>query len=339
MFDSFFAKKRHQVVFVVSSPRSGSTWLSQALNAHPQIHCTENRLFGPYYDTVYDGPRKIPRLRITLDAYVRALTTTMSVPELGTPANQLQDRLSRRLANAILTLEHELSGKPILVDKFTPYLGTAEGAIKNLVTIFPDAKFVHLVRDGRDVATSGVFHWLNKSTSESEPEMARKRRSFILNSSRESALQRFFCDQELAEWATMWAEANTAMFSLYGTLQVHRVSYEDMLSDHAGELGRLLKFLGARTSKPIIDHCVEKSSFSAMSGGRNRGEADPIAHVRKGVSGDWRTYFCRRDGEVFAEAAGPVLQQLDYESGSSWIDQLPQNLDLHAPDQVAAHAA
>jgi len=59
--------------FIVCGPRSGTTWLVQALGALPDVYATELRAFGQHVDLVEDAGAARPRLRITLDRYVDAL--------------------------------------------------------------------------------------------------------------------------------------------------------------------------------------------------------------------------------------------------------------------------
>ena len=58
--------------FVVSAPRSGSTWLARSLNLHPEVFATEQRLFGEHVD-LWSDRRGGQSLKITQDAYVRNL--------------------------------------------------------------------------------------------------------------------------------------------------------------------------------------------------------------------------------------------------------------------------
>ena len=60
-----FFNKSHSN-FIIASPRSGTTWMSKMLNAHPNIFCVERRLFGDYADLVLDEGANKPRLRVTL---------------------------------------------------------------------------------------------------------------------------------------------------------------------------------------------------------------------------------------------------------------------------------
>ena len=317
-------------VFVVSSPRSGSTWLKQALNSHSAIHCTENRLFGPHYDVVLDGPEKQPRLRITLDAYVNALKKSIAVDQINLNDNDLSFRLSRDLAHALIKTEHEISGGKLIVDKFTPYVGTAELAVQNLRAVFPKAKFVHLVRDGRDVATSGVFHWLNKSLegTTTDPLVEKRNRFFKDEEGKMAPPKRFFTESELTEWAQTWAEPVNVMLALSKKTSVLTICYEDMLGDMRRELSRFFRFVGVNCSSDSIERCVADSSFEKMSGGRKQGDEQPTAHVRKGVSGDWKNYFTQQDAEQFAKLTGSLLNELGYEPDSKWPSNCPTQLNI-----------
>lgn len=315
-------------VFVVSSPRSGSTWLKQALNSHPAIHCTENRLFGPHFDVVLDGPEKQPRLRITLDAYVEALKKSLSTDQIDMSDEQLRRRLTHVLARTLLKTEQEISGGKLVVDKFTPYVGTAKVAVEKLRDVFPNAKFVHLVRDGRDVATSGVFHWLNKTLEGSVEEIEIENRNSFFRSEKGLPPKRFFTDSELTEWAQTWAEPTNVMLDLGKQSSVLTLRYEQMLNDMQGELRRFFQFAGVRGSAKTMEKCVADSSFEKMSGGRKRGDERPTAHIRKGISGDWKNYFTRQDANLFTELTGSLLCELGYESDTTWQSKCRPQLNI-----------
>ena len=59
--------------FIIAAPRSGTTWMSKMLNAHPRVFCVERRLFGNYADFILDQGNDEPRLRVTLDKYLRSM--------------------------------------------------------------------------------------------------------------------------------------------------------------------------------------------------------------------------------------------------------------------------
>ena len=96
------------------------------------------------------------------------------------------------------------------------------------------------------------------------------------------------------------------------------VLYEDLLQRPEQELARLLRFLGARSGEEAAAHCVGSSSFDRLSEGRQRGEENPTSFYRKGVAGDWKNSFTKRDKNIFKKEAGELLVKLGYEDGNGW---------------------
>ena len=310
-------------IFIFSAPRSGTTWLVNALNAHPDIHATELRAFGDYVDMVQDQGAAKPRLRITLDAYLDALLNPHAWAPLGSSRQQVRDELLR---DVYLTLRRHAvgrTGKPIFVDKLTPYLGTATSAIQSIARLFPDAKVILLIRDGRDVAVSGVMHWLTKDVDRMTDHQ-RRRRAAIVDGN--GTFDRFFTDDEIDQWASHWRETIAALDSPGLSLKPLVVRYERMSEDLPEELRRICDFIGVASADDTIRECAAASTFEKMSGGRSRGEDAPGAHVRKGVVGDWRGHFTAADGSRFHRLAGAELLKWGYEPDPTWLAALPEQL-------------
>lgn len=311
-------------IFVIAGPRSGTSWLSKALNAHPKLFCTERRLFGEYADLVDTTGSELPRLRITLDKFLSATLLHQELPK------SYHDILTKKFIESLQQAEIEYSGKRILVDKITPYVGTSALVADRITEFFPRAKTIYLLRDGRDVATSGVFHWFNKKPSGiAETAHQKIRREMLINGNRSGALERFFQDDEVDEWARTWAEPLRTI----PTMRVRRhpvllLRYEDMIGDQGRVLSNVFEFCRIRTSAAILDKCIETSSFEAMTGGRRAGQEAPGAHVRKGVTGDWKNYFTQQDGEIFHALAGDMLKKHGYETDDNWYSLLPETLNI-----------
>lgn len=316
------SKHASRVAFVVSSPRSGSTWLLTALNAHPEIFCTENRLFGNFAEMWpnNDGSRS---LRITLDHYALVLSGHFSHQALGMTREQSAEALTKTLADALINYASAASGKPLVVDKITPYLGTADRVLMSVEKFFPSAPAIQLLRDGRDVAVSGVFDWLLRSTT------GEQRRAYFVEKRPGAVMDRFFDDEDLHTWIRYWTEPIRA-FAAHRP-DAYTLRYETMQQDQAAVLREVFSHLGVDSSAEFAARCIEASSFERMSGGRARGEADPAAKARKGVAGDWRNYFTRRDGELFHSLAGGLLLDLGYETDARWHESLPEKLGLKRP--------
>lgn len=99
------------------------------------------------------------------------------------------------------------------------------------------------------------------------------------------------------------------------------LSYEALLDDCAGNLGRAIEEITGRPIDPWqIATTVEKMSMKRETG-RDPGQSDITQHIRKGVAGDWRNCFSREAAELFNELAGDTLVRLGYEADADWVDR------------------
>lgn len=120
-------------VFIVGSPRSGTTLLQNLLNHHHQIA----QWYEPYY--LWENFFPVP----DHDIWDR---------------NHLTKNMKNRIRNEFKRYRKK-SGKPVIVDK-TP---THSFNMDIIFTIFPEAKFIHILRDGRDVTCSINREWRKRS--------------------------------------------------------------------------------------------------------------------------------------------------------------------------------
>ncbi|MGI9517076.1 MAG: sulfotransferase domain-containing protein [Pirellulaceae bacterium] len=303
--------------FVISAPRSGSTWLARALNGHPQIVATENRLFGMFFD-IWKNRQGKGSPRMTADQFARGLANHSFFQELGfADAASMQEAFLEQYLSMLAGFLRSQSGKPVVVDKVTPYLGTSHKVVQQIQKYFPDARIIQLIRDGRDVAVSGVFDWVAREQPDSD-----RYRLFVEGDSG-IRLSRFFDDESLEQWSRYWTEPVEASGSSAGLT----IRYESMLGDQAAVLGEVFAFLEVDNDPELAAACAGSATFEKMTG-RERGQDQPLKKTRKGISGDWQNYFTREDARQFQERTGNWLQQLEYEPDLTWIDQCPDTLDL-----------
>ena len=100
------------------------------------------------------------------------------------------------------------------------------------------------------------------------------------------------------------------------------VRYEALHEAPARELGRIQEQIGTSLEAPGLEAVIERNSF-ARKAGRQPGAEDRTSFLRKGVVGDWRTWFTADAGRAFLDFGGPALQELGYEPDSTWADRLP----------------
>lgn len=308
--------------FIAGEMRSGTSWLRRMLNAHPEIACGhEGSFFGRDYERedipVYPGP---------VSSLTRALAESESLRiwhEL--PWNRWTDSyeedltgLARAMVDYFLRKEAARTGKPLIGDKSPQHTHNLD----EMYGIYPDARVVHIVRDGRDVAVSAMNHWWRQAQDREEPvfklspEELEKRDAYLED--REGFLaagNSIFTEERLRQIALRWgyrvSKARRDGVTLYGERYLE-LRYEDLLADVPVNVRRVLKSLGARSDDPVVDRCARAGSFEGVAS-RKKGEEDAESFFRKGVAGDWRSVFNEHDREIFDEVAGERLQEMGYE--------------------------
>jgi hypothetical protein len=315
------------VFFIAGEMRSGTSWLRRTLSAHPEIACShEGSFFGRDYSRedipVYTGP-------------VSSLTRALAVSEEfrvwhGLPWNRWGDdyekdmrNLTRLSVDYFLSKEVRRTGKRIVGDKSPQH--TAH--LDELHEVYPDARIIHIVRDGRDVAVSAMHHWWRLAKDrpggvyELTTEELEKRDAYLEDRERFLASgESIFTEERLGQLARRWShrvgKAHRDGTALYGDRYLE-IRYEDLLRDTLGTLFRVLEFLRARRGEYVIERCIRHSSFERASN-RQQGEEDSHSFFRKGVAGDWKSVFTLRDRKIYEELAGDQLAEIGYETSYTW---------------------
>ncbi len=320
--------QRAPVFFIVGSGKSGTTWLTRLLNYHPEILC---RGEGRFFDRDWHVPKlrdievKVPprslysALQSTEDL---RLWTQRSIWSRDENAEEHIKNLAGLATEYFLQRKLAKSGKKIVGDK-TP-ASTARVA-KEISELCPQAKVIHVIRDGRDVEVSRTHHRWNRTIDQGGMATLRseeaERREAYRNTPEKLKEIGMFDEQDLRKRARAWKDLVKGITKdgpvLLGENYVE-VRYEDMLEDTPAEMTRLLQFLGADTYEEVVQQCVQQSSFENVSGGRQRGEEDSTSSLRKGVAGDWKNVFSEQDKRVFKEEAGALLVELGYETDDDW---------------------
>jgi hypothetical protein len=197
---------RDRLVIVIGTNRSGTTWLSTLLQAHRQISGTD------------DGETELfPALaEIWRTAIAQGFPSDLLAAQLRTFCDEILGHAQQDSSRA---------GARFFVEK-TP--GTAF-FLPYVRLLYPDAWFVRIVRDGRDVARS------------------MRRRGYGTRSDLANA----------SMWA--WHEA-VADQNLEGVSRVITIRYEDLYTRTAQQLLRLYAWLGLETYPGLIREIARRSA-------------------------------------------------------------------------------
>jgi hypothetical protein len=318
------------VFFVVGLAKSGTSWLMRTLNGHPEILCQgEGRFFGGEWRRENFREWQKPVLVSSLfnallsSEYLKHWIERSVWSKRDDPDEHIV-KLTRLAVEHFLTEALTKTDKKIVGDK-TPLLSPR--FVEEIHLIYPEAKVIHIIRDGRDSAVSMIHHLWNRSSDRGgvqkvEPEELEKREAFRKNPQQVLETgEGIFTEERLRTVAESWRTRVGKTIedgpTLLGSNYVE-VRYEDLLERPHEEVGRLAAFLGADASDKAVEQAAASASFEKLSKGRERGEEDPGSFYRKGISGDWKNYFTERDREIFKEAAGDLLIKLGYEKDLSW---------------------
>ncbi len=196
-------------------------------------------------------------------------------------------------------------------------------AVEKLVRVYPDARLVFIVRDGRDAALSHRFQAFIDRPQHLNREDLRIREDFIQDPSPFlSGRRSVFTEKALTLAAEGWVhnlvETNqTAKKLLEG--QYLSLRYEDLLSQPWEQMRRLWSFLEADTSLPDLQAALETEMNSNPDADWQQQKAGDIAAaLQKGKRGTWQELFTPRDRQIFKQVAGQTLTAWNYERDLDW---------------------
>ncbi len=173
-------------------------------------------------------------------------------------------------------------------------------ASDSLMSLFPEARLLFLVRDGRDVIDSLIDamlskdSWWQQSQSSDEPRIVSERMAFINHH------------------AKLWLQRTQSTERAFAALpeeQRHRVGYEDLLADTTTEFTAMLDWLGMGVPADQIEAAVEKRSFKAIPDSQK----GPGKRARSANPGQWKERLRPGEIDLVERVMGPKLQELGYE--------------------------
>lgn len=288
MHAAIAAMREKQLFFIGGSVKSGTTWLQMLLDAHPEIACKGEGHFmnelAPALNAVLQKHNK----------YLRWKNRTIFGELDGYPGFSADQTVYLLTASITLLLHGQIRdrGDVRVVGEKTP---DNLHHFRFLAAMFPKARFVHVVRDGRDCAVSGWYHNLRAT-----PEWTEKTYGTI--------------DAYIPRFAEIWAKemAEAEDFRRRAPGRCLTVRYEDLSAAPEATLAPVLRFLGVADDAGILAACCAAGAFERLSGGRPRGQEDQGSFFRKGEVGDWRNHFDAPLNAAFQRTAGAWLDRFGY---------------------------
>jgi hypothetical protein len=297
--------------FILGHARSGTTLLMRLARLHPEVHCN----YQAHFFT-----RK-PLLKSLVDsAEIEEWLTRKS--NRWNHGRDLSPLVLRAAADFIMERDAAREGKRIVGDK-SPSSVIHGQVVRDMHSLYPDAKIVNIVRDGRDVLISERFR---NFVEESKFLTAEDKRiisdlqvdSVPFTDGRRSIFTETFIRNIASRWVKDLTESDAEARRLYGA-NYHALRYEDLLETSFVEMKKLWKFLGGTKVNKTLEKQIQIEMSSnpdeEWQAKRNEGIA---SFLPKGQAGNWSRLFTAQDKSVFKEVAGEMLVKWGYEKDLSW---------------------
>jgi hypothetical protein len=289
--------------FVVGVARSGTTLLRLMLDAHPALAIPPETHFIPKLakaleETPAESENERRHRAHTL------ITDHRRWPDFGLDPDELRARFDAAehfdagaAMRAFYSLYAEKHGKPRWGDKSPSYVRR----MRRVQEVLPEARFVHLIRDGRDVALSqlDVHHGADE------------------------------VEQAAADWVEGIEKARNNARRVEGYLELR---YEDLVEDPEPLLRRVCDLCELDFDPAMLDYhrdAEERMAETVREFDRGAGGGAAITAEQRGAqhanvskppqperAGRWRRDMTPEQLSAFEAKAGALLADLGYELGS-----------------------
>ncbi len=275
-------------VFIVGCPRSGTTLLKRIVDAHPSIAITPETHWVPRFHRkkigVTDDGLVTNELVPSLLAYHKFGNLRISPDELEQIAALDEAGTYAGFVSRVFDLYGRHQGKQLVGDKTPGYVQD----MPLLHDLWPKAKFVHLVRDGRDVCLS-MLDW-NRAH-------------------RTAGRVQTWADDPVSTTAFWWerfVRLGIEAGRVLGPDLYLEVRYEAFVENPRQQCERLCEFLGVAYDESMVQfhegRTKDDPTLSAKKAWR------PVTPGMR----DWRAQMQPDTVERFEAAVGALLDELGY---------------------------
>jgi hypothetical protein len=283
-----------RLIWMLGSPRTGSTWLMQLFAEIPEIAVIDESYLPlhlvPIDHTVPDGEYFEHGQRADDPHYFFA---KRYLPELRP---ELRELMMRGLLRQLGELGQTMDPKWIVIKE-----PNGSHASDSVMSLFPESRLLFLVRDGRDVIDSLIDamlardSWWQQSQVSDEPRIVSERMAFINHH------------------ANLWLQRTNSTQRAFAATPEHlrlQVGYEALLADTATGFGEMLEWLGMQVEPEAVRAAVEKCAFSSIPADKK----GPGKRARSANPGQWRERLRPGEIELVEKVMGAKLRELGYDA-------------------------
>jgi len=264
------------VFFLRGFQRSGTNWVCNLLNLHPDISCT--------------GEFHLQEIHLT---YTNILNRSKTL--IGQNHKIFTSNYNTFIKNTII----EYNKNKRFVGDRTPC------ALDRLY--LKDCKYILIIRDGRDIVVSWIYHLFRINHTFGE-EMENKKLIFHSNKSyfennKKELLNNYWVKKLAVGWNNRLKRDLIMVKSKISKNQIMVIKYEDLITNTEIIRNEMYSFLGADPYKANKLTNITKPGFKNHNAN---------SHYRKGESNRWKLYFTKEQLRIFERYAYDSLKNNNY---------------------------
>ena len=305
---SFFPTEKY---FIFGHARSGTTLLTRLIRLHQNVHCNYQAHFftrAPLLEALVADPEIGSWLSRRSNRWNRG--RDLSPVVLRAVSDFIMEREARQVGKA---------GPDFRVGDKSPNSLLNGQAVRLMYKIYPDARLIFIIRDGRDAVLSHRFQsfidtpqLLSKEDLHLRDEFTRDPEPFL--SGQRSLFQAKNLRQEARRWVENVTFTEQVGRDLLGEHYLH-LRYEDLLTQPWEQMSRIWAFLDVDPNVTGLRQELEGEMQHNPDADWQQQKAGEMAgSIQKGRRGSWQEVFTTRDRQIFKEEAGTALVSWGYDA-------------------------
>ncbi|MFW5793380.1 MAG: sulfotransferase family protein [Bacteroidota bacterium] len=236
-----------QKIFILGNPRSGTSLFRLMLNQHSEIVAPPESGFLQWWYHKYNDWTKKDNFSNRLELFLNDLFTSKKIETWVLDREKLKNFIIAKnpadygtlIGCVYLAYKSQSDNIRVIADKNNYFISH----IPELKSIWPDAKFIHLIRDGRDVACSYIDVDKLKTDSPYKPKLP-------IN---------------IEQIANEWIKNNRTIAQLHkeNSENYFLIKYEDIISKTQKALRGVCDFLDLNFEYNMLDYYNQKNVSKA----------------------------------------------------------------------------
>ena len=276
------------MIFIVGNSRSGTTMLGRVFGKHSSVHT-----FGElhFFEQQVDDDNLTNENYLSSEKSYKLLERLITSSRDGLFSSVVEGKYRKEiekfqsensfssaadLYEKFLTRETSLNSKSISCEQTPRYLYSAT----NIMSVYPQAKLICLVRDPRDVLVSQKYRWKRRANGAKDMPWIWVIRSWV----------NYHCVTTSRIWSTSAQKA----LSLRNNSSFKIVRYEDLVHSPESCIRELCEFVGVKYESEMLE--VERvGSSTGVDIPKQYGiDARNVGRWKKGILSNTELYVCEK---------------------------------------------